>query len=64
MEKVNLVDKYPDIVTEMKKKLQFYKDQASPEYIYLFIINRNPDKRDPASDPSNFDGVWTPWGGI
>lgn len=36
-EKVNLIDKYPEIVEIIKKKIQVYKDEAVDEYIYLFI---------------------------
>lgn len=36
-EKVNLIDKYPEIVEIIKKKIQVYKDEAVDEYIYLYI---------------------------
>lgn len=33
LEKVNLVDEYPDVVEEIKKKIEKYKDEAVDEYL-------------------------------
>lgn len=54
-ETTNVVDKYPEVAKQMREKVKKYRDEAAPE---------NPHKKDPASDPSNFDGAWSPWGGV
>ena len=51
-ERINLADSNPHVVSQLTKKIEMYNsthiEQFSPPF-------------DPASDPNNFDGVWTPW---
>ena len=51
-EKNNLADSNPNIVADLMSKIEYYNsthiEQLAPPF-------------DPASDPKNFGGVWTPW---
>lgn len=50
-ETTDLAQQRPDLVVEMEALLTAELDSLVP--------NDTPDD-DPAGDPSNFDGVWTP----
>lgn len=51
-ERNNLADSNPEIVSQLMKRIEVYNSthvkQLSPPF-------------DPAADPKNFGGVWTPW---
>lgn len=51
-ERNNLADSNPDVVSQLKKRIEFYNathvEQLGPPF-------------DPAADPKNFGGIWTPW---
>lgn len=53
-ERNNLAAQHPDIVATLMAKLQAINATAVPQA-------HSPN--DPASDPSHFGGVWTPWRG-
>ena len=51
-ERNNVADQYPDVVKQLKERIEHYNathiEQLDPPY-------------DPRSNPANFGGVWTPW---
>ena len=51
-ERNNVADKYPDMVMQLKERIEYYNSTHIPQ-IHLPI--------DPRSNPDNFGGVWTPW---
>lgn len=50
----NVADQHPDVVAQLMSKLQAFNATHIPQ---------QHSAQDPASDPSKFDGVWTPWRG-
>ena len=51
-EEVNVADDYPHVVAKMREKMEEYREGlVEPQW---------PDP-DPLSDPSLYDGCWTPW---
>jgi len=53
-ERTNLAPAHPDIVARLLAKIQAWNDTRIPQ-------SNSPT--DPASNPGNFGGVWTPWVG-
>ena len=51
-ERHNVAHLYPEKVEELKARIEFYNSTH---------IEQLDPPMDPKSDPSNFDGVWTPW---
>jgi len=51
-ERRNVADEHPDIVKQLKERIEYYNS--------THIVQLNP-KVDPKSNPANFNGVWTPW---
>ncbi|KAK7500422.1 hypothetical protein BaRGS_00008329 [Batillaria attramentaria] len=50
-ERNDVKDEYPEVLAEMKERLRKWRESLVP-------ANFPPD--DPAADPNNFDGVWSP----
>ncbi|XP_075559602.1 arylsulfatase B-like [Dermacentor variabilis] len=48
----NLAEEHPDIVSTLKKRLDYYRSVATPS------LNKPVD---PASFPENHNGTWAPW---
>ena len=51
-ERNNVADKYPEIVEQLKGRIEYYNS--------THIKQLNPPF-DPKCNPSKFEGVWTPW---
>ena len=51
-ERNNVADTYPDVVKQLKKKIEYYNSTHIVQYNLPI---------DPKCDPANFGGVWTPW---
>ena len=51
-ERNNVADKYPDVVEQLKERIEYYNS--------THITQLNPPF-DPRCNPAKFDGVWTPW---
>lgn len=51
-ERENLAESHPDVVSQLKERIEFYNS--------THIHQMNPPF-DPKSDPKYFGGVWTPW---
>ncbi len=51
-ERNNVADANPDIVSQLTQKIETYNSTHIEQFVPKF---------DPASDPKNFNGVWTPW---
>ena len=51
-ERNNVADQYPDVVKQLKERINYYNA--------THIVQLDPPI-DPRSNPNNFGGVWTPW---
>ena len=51
-ERNNVADKYPEVVNQLKERIEYYNST----HITQFHI-----PTDPRSNPANFGGIWTPW---
>ena len=51
-ERKNLASEYPEIVKQLKERLEYYNSTH---------IEQLDPLHDPKSNPANFGGVWTPW---
>ena len=51
-ERNNVADKYPEIVKQLKERIEYYNST------HIAQINVPID---PKSNPANFGGIWTPW---
>ena len=51
-ERNNVADKYPEVVKQLKERIEYYNST------HIAQINVPID---PKSNPANFGGIWTPW---
>ena len=51
-ERNNLAEKYPEMVTQLKERIEVYNS--------THIVQKQA-RFDPRADPKYFNGVWTPW---
>ena len=51
-ERSNVADKYPDVVKQLKERIEFYNSTH---------ISQKKPPFDPKCNPANYGGVWTPW---
>ncbi|XP_065888868.1 arylsulfatase B-like [Dysidea avara] len=51
-ERKNIADEHPDIVKQLKERIEYYNSTH---------IQQLDPPNDPKSNPDNFGGVWTPW---
>ena len=51
-EKHNLAESFPDVVSQLKQRIEDFNSTHIPQVRPPF---------DPRADPDNFEGVWTPW---
>ena len=51
-ERNNVADQHPDIVRQLKERIEFYNSTH---------IKQLDPPGDPNANPANFGGVWTPW---
>ena len=51
-ERNNVADNYPEVVKQLKERIEYYNSTHIHQIITPF---------DPKCNPANFGGVWTPW---